>query len=143
MDVLEEQLQIVRGLFGDGTFSFDGEHYELEGVDALPKPVQRPRPPLIIGGSGKPRSLRLAAAYADEYNTVFPTVEFCRELRGKLDERLPLSIMRSFDGGPEEIVEELRAYEDAGVTRVMLQHLQHEDLERVELIGREVIPAVV
>jgi F420-dependent oxidoreductase-like protein len=155
MDVLEEQLQIVRGLFGDGSFSFGGEHYTLAEVDSLPKPVQRSGPPLIIGGSGGPRSLRLAAAYADEYNTVFPTVEFCRELRGRLDERLPLSIMTrlvvgdggrpdqsSIGGTPEQIVEQLRAYEGAGVTRVMLQHLAHEDLETVELIGREVIPAV-
>ena len=155
MDVLEEQLQIVRGLFGDGSFSFEGEHYTLAEVDSLPKPVQRPGPPLIIGGSGGPRSLRLAAAYADEYNTVFPTVEFCRELRGRLDERLPLSIMTrlvvgdggrpddsSIGGTPAQIVEQLRGYEAAGVTRVMLQHLAHEDLATVELVGREVIPAV-
>ena len=101
MDVLEEQLQIVRGHWGDEPFSFDGEHYRVDELDARPKPLQRPGPPIIIGGSGGPRSLRLAARYADEYDTVFPTPEFCRELRGKLDdaceqagrERLPLSIM--------------------------------------------------
>src|SRR3954449_4442447 len=93
MDVLEEQLQIIRGEWSDGPFSFGGEHYRLEEIDALPKPVQRPGPPIIIGGSGGPRSLRLAARYADEYNNVFPTAEFCRELRGKLDRDLPLSVM--------------------------------------------------
>jgi F420-dependent oxidoreductase-like protein len=142
MDVLEEQLAIVRGLFGDEPFEFSGEHYRLDEVDSLPKPVQRPGPPLVIGGRGGPRSLRLAARYADEYNTVFPTPEFCRELRGRLDERLPLSVMTRLPGGPDELVEQLREFEDAGVARIMLQHLEHDDLDWVETVGREVIPAV-
>jgi F420-dependent oxidoreductase-like protein len=172
MDVLEEQLRIIRGEWGDGTFSFEGEHYRVEDLDALPKPVQRPGPPIVIGGSGGPRSLRLAAAYADEYNTVFPSAEFCRELRGKLDDRLPLSVMTGvlvgadrsdYDarvrrleewngeagisdawiaGTTEDAVAQLRELEDAGVERVMLQNLLHRDLDHVELIGREVIPAI-
>jgi F420-dependent oxidoreductase-like protein len=142
MDVLEEQLRIMRGLFGDGPFSFSGEHYELADVDSLPKPVQRPGPPIVIGGRGGPRSLRLAARYADEYNTVIATPEACRELRGRLDERLPLSVMTHLDGGAGELVDQLRAYEDAGVVRIMLQHLEHEDLDWVEMVGRDVIPAV-
>jgi F420-dependent oxidoreductase-like protein len=142
MDVLEEQLQIVRGLFGDGPFAFEGEHYRLAEVDSLPKPLQRPRPPIVIGGRGGPRSLRLAARYADEYNTVFATPESCRELRGRLDERLPLSVMTHLEGGPDELVEQLRELEGAGVVRIMLQHLEHEDLDWVEMVGREVIPAV-
>ena len=50
-------------------------------LDARPKPVQQPRPPLILGGSGGPRSLRLAARYADEYNTVMSTAEEIADLR--------------------------------------------------------------
>jgi F420-dependent oxidoreductase-like protein len=181
MDVLEEQLQIVRGQWSDGAFSFSGKHYELEEVDALPKPLQRPGPPIVIGGSGGPRSLRLAAQYADEYDTVFPSVDRAREIRGRLDDacsragrsdRMPLSIMtgaligsdradyesrvRRLDewngeagisgawiaGTVDDAVEQLRALEDAGAERVMLQHLLHEDLDAVELIGREIIPAV-
>jgi hypothetical protein len=52
MDVLEEQLQIVAGHWADGPFSFHGRHYAIDELDALPKPVQRPRPPLIMGGGG-------------------------------------------------------------------------------------------
>ncbi|MDX6199594.1 MAG: hypothetical protein QOJ79_2745 [Actinomycetota bacterium] len=68
-ELLEEQLQILRGLWSaDGTFSYDGTHYELSDSPALPKPVQRPGPPIIIGGYGATRTPRLAATYADEFN---------------------------------------------------------------------------
>ena len=172
MDVLEEQLQIIRGQWGDGPFSFAGEHYEIDDLDALPKPLQRPGPRLIIGGSGGARSVRLAATYADEYNTVFPTPDFCRELRDRLDDRLPLSIMtgvlvgadgREYEarvkaledwngqagisdawitGDVDSATEQLKELADAGVERAMLQNLLHRDLDHVELIGREIIPAV-
>ena len=59
-DMLEEYLQVVSG-WSDGPFSFDGEHYQLSGLDAQPKPVQRPHPPLIMGGNAGPRSCALAA----------------------------------------------------------------------------------
>jgi F420-dependent oxidoreductase-like protein len=66
--MLEEQLQILRGLWSDGPFSFDGAHYTLVDAPALPKPVQRPGPPIIMGGYGATRTPRLAATYADEFN---------------------------------------------------------------------------
>jgi F420-dependent oxidoreductase-like protein len=68
-ELLEEQLQILQGLWGaEGAFSFDGAHYQLVDSPALPKPVQRPRPPIILGGYGATKTPRLAATYADEYN---------------------------------------------------------------------------
>jgi F420-dependent oxidoreductase-like protein len=103
IDALEEQLQIVRGHWDEGPFSFDGEHYRMRELDVLPKPVQRPRPPLILGAKGRPRSLRLAARYADEYNTVMSTAPEIADLRQRLDRAceeegrdpatLPLSMM--------------------------------------------------
>ncbi|MCW2601510.1 MAG: class F420-dependent oxidoreductase [Frankiales bacterium] len=75
-DRLEEQLQVVRGLWAaDGPFSFAGEHYQLTDSPALPKPVQRPGPPVVMGGFGAKRTPRLAATYADEYNVPFASVE--------------------------------------------------------------------
>ena len=64
-----------RPLASDGPFSFKGDHYELEDLQARPQPVQQPHPPLIMGGAAGPRAARLAARYADEYNTVMPTLD--------------------------------------------------------------------
>ncbi|MGB8649782.1 MAG: LLM class F420-dependent oxidoreductase [Mycobacteriales bacterium] len=74
-DRLEEQLQVVRGLWAaEGPFSFAGEHYQLTDSPALPKPVQRPGPPIVMGGFGARRTPRLAATYADEYNVPFASL---------------------------------------------------------------------
>ena len=76
-DRYEEQLAIITGLWAtpDGeTFSYEGAHYRLADSPALPKPAQRPRPPLILGGSGARRTPRLAARYADEFNVPFESV---------------------------------------------------------------------
>jgi len=174
MKVLAEQLEIVHGQWTSDDFSFAGDHYTIESLNALPKPVQSPHPPLIVGGAGKKGSVDLAARWADEYNTVGPTPERCAELRGDLDDAcrrhgrepssLALSVMSTGivginqnefqervrgmlratnnDDSPEdfvresrseqvlgtvdEAVEKLRAYEAAGVERIMLQHLHHK-----------------
>ena len=117
MDAFEEQLEIVTRQWGDGAFSFDGEHFQIESLDARPKPVQRPRPPFVVGGSGGPRSLRIAVRWADEYNTVFRGPEGMAELRAKLDAAcaregrdpasLPLSVMTGWIVGEtrEQVVD--------------------------------------
>jgi alkanesulfonate monooxygenase SsuD/methylene tetrahydromethanopterin reductase-like flavin-dependent oxidoreductase (luciferase family) len=56
------------------TFSFDGEHYQLADSPGLPKPAQRPRPPVLLGGNGPHRTPRLAAKFADEFNVPFSSV---------------------------------------------------------------------
>ena len=166
LQLFREQIEAVRGFWGD-----------------------RPRPRLIVGGSGLSGTVDPAAHFADEYNTVAATPEECAERREKLAraceregrEPIPLSLMtgcaigrdetevrerirrrleragqqidpdvyKEERGGSailgtlEEAAERLRAYEAAGVERVMLQHLDHQDLAMVELIGRELAPAVV
>jgi F420-dependent oxidoreductase-like protein len=186
MDVLQEQLEILHGTWGPGPFSFRGEHYTLEALDAQPKPIQEPRPPLIIGGIAAPRSAALAARFADEYNTVFPTPEEARERRGRVDdaceragrEPLRFSVMTCVIVGRDdaeveqrtdrvgarigssgadlrrepppgwivgtvpEAAERLTALAEAGVARVMCQHLDHSDLDAVAVIGRELAPLV-
>ncbi|WP_203138894.1 LLM class F420-dependent oxidoreductase [Microbacterium sp. JZ31] len=72
-DLLEEQLQVVTGLWATpagSTFSFHGAHYDLTDAPALPKPTQ-PRIPLIVGGGGPRRTPALAAAHATEFNIGF------------------------------------------------------------------------
>jgi probable F420-dependent oxidoreductase len=63
IDRMAESIQVIRGLFADGAFSFEGDHYQIAGIDGLPKPVQD-HPPLLIGGGGK-KMLSLAAREAD------------------------------------------------------------------------------
>jgi alkanesulfonate monooxygenase SsuD/methylene tetrahydromethanopterin reductase-like flavin-dependent oxidoreductase (luciferase family) len=185
MDVLAEQLEIIHdGHWGTGPFSFAGRHYALRDLDARPKPVQTPHPPLIMGGAAGPRAARLAARFADEYNTVMPTLEQIGERRAGIAaaceragrEPIPFTVMTTaliaadeagvrrradahaeWTGSPvdldavrdtwivgtvEQVAERLRAYERAGVSRIYLQHLVHRDLDAVELIGRELVPAV-
>jgi alkanesulfonate monooxygenase SsuD/methylene tetrahydromethanopterin reductase-like flavin-dependent oxidoreductase (luciferase family) len=149
---------------------------------------ERPRPRLIVGGSGLSGTVEPAAKWADEYNTVMATPAECAERREKIAqaceregrEPIPLSLMtacaigrdpdearerirrrleragQDIDpddykesrgdaailGTIDEAAQRLRAYEQAGVERVMLQHLDHTDLEMVELIGRQLAPAV-
>ena len=133
--------------------------------DIWPKPVQKPRPPIIVGGRAKPRTVRAAVQWADEYNTVFPSVEDARERKAILDDaaragrRDPLrysmmigclvgrtqsEVDRRLErasnrppivGTVDEVVEQLRAYEDVGVERAMLQHLSHEDVDMVTVLG--------
>jgi alkanesulfonate monooxygenase SsuD/methylene tetrahydromethanopterin reductase-like flavin-dependent oxidoreductase (luciferase family) len=164
-DRLEEQLEIVRRSWDPDPFDFGGRFYHLEHANPLPKPTRRP--PLIMGGSAKPRSVALAKRWTDEYNTIFVGPEECRR-RAELVDPLPLSLMTTFviggdedevdrkaarfgarqtpphwiAGTPGRVVARLHELEAAGVQRVMLQLLLHDDLAAVELTGREVIPEV-
>lgn len=103
VDRLEEELVILRGLWDepDG-WSFEGRHYQVR--DTLFRP-RRPRPNLILGGTGKPRSLRLAATYADEYNISSSGPSEVRDILARLDEacqrvgRDPASLTRSVMAG--------------------------------------------
>lgn len=121
LDVLEEQLQIVLGTWASRPgqpFSFAGEHYGLDGLDAQPGPLQTPHPPLIMGGSAGRRSAAMAAQYADEYNTPFAVVEEVRERRAQLEqacadagrEMLPFSVMTGVVIGANESDLRDRAY---------------------------------
>jgi alkanesulfonate monooxygenase SsuD/methylene tetrahydromethanopterin reductase-like flavin-dependent oxidoreductase (luciferase family) len=146
--------------------------------------VQQPGPPVIVGGTAGPRGCRLGARYADEYNTVFASVEDCAERKERVDaacraegrEPILFSLMTgcvvgrdraeverrggavaertglglddflgsagTITGTVEEVVARIGEYARVGVGRVYLQHLVHEDLEMVELVGTEVVPAV-
>ncbi|MEU7617338.1 LLM class F420-dependent oxidoreductase [Micromonospora rifamycinica] len=77
-DRLEEQLAVITGLWATPageTFDFAGKYYPVANSPALPKPVQQPRPPILLGGKGPKRTPRLAARYADEFNLPFVSVD--------------------------------------------------------------------
>jgi F420-dependent oxidoreductase-like protein len=86
--MLEEQLEIVHGLLTEATYSFQGEHYRLEGAPFAPKGVQEPHPPIIVGGDGGPRLARLVSRWADEFNTVSGPPEGVRERFFRVRDRL-------------------------------------------------------
>lgn len=188
LELLEEQLELIVRQWTEETLDFDGRHYRLEGLRSLPKPLQQPRPPVIVGGSARPRTARLAARFADEYNTVFASSEELRERhanvrrasteagreplvfslmtgcvvgsdRAELHERVRRLLAKAGRDGDlesfirgrcdrmvlgtvEEVVDRLRELEALGVERIFLQHLAHEDVEMVRLLGAEVAPAV-
>jgi F420-dependent oxidoreductase-like protein len=189
-DILEEQVEIVHRLWDrdEDEVTFTGRHFQLQGCHSLPKPVQHPHPPLIIGGQGNRRSVQLAAKWADEYNVHSKSPEQCKEIKGKLTkacqaagrdpDEFGLSLMiftlvgedrdelesraarllkQRGDStepamwlasqGPDRLVgttdwvlERLEGYAESGVQRVMMQHLLHDDLEALTLIGKEIIP---
>ena len=77
-DRLTEQLEIITGLWGTPsgeTFDYTGTHYTVKDSPALPKPVQRPHPPIIIGGNGAKRTPALAARFAAEFNAAFAPLD--------------------------------------------------------------------
>ena len=81
-EMLEEQLEILTGLWttpAGERFSFEGKHHRVEDSPGLPKPVQQPRPPIIMGGWGTKTTPRLAARFADEFNMPFPPPSYYRE----------------------------------------------------------------
>jgi F420-dependent oxidoreductase-like protein len=81
-DRLEEQLAIITGMWTTPVgekFSYRGRYYQLTDSPALPKPVQEPHPPIIIGGYGTKRTPALAARYAQEFNLAFPPLDAYRE----------------------------------------------------------------
>lgn len=81
IEIFAEQLEIIHRQWTEESFSFSGSHYTLEDCRALPRPLQRPHPPLIVGGGAKPGTAIPAARFADEYNTTSATAEQCRERR--------------------------------------------------------------
>ncbi|MBK5224905.1 MAG: LLM class F420-dependent oxidoreductase, partial [Acidimicrobiia bacterium] len=88
-DRLEEQLEAITGLWATPvgeTFSMTGHHYQFVDSPAMPKPVQSPRPPIIIGGGGKKRTPALAARFADEFNLPFAPVEAFTAQRQRVSE---------------------------------------------------------
>src|SRR5262245_42259246 len=93
VDLLEEQLQVIGGLWTNEVFSHAGPQYGLQGCTFTPSPVQEPHPPLIVGGRpASKRMPRLAALHAQEYVVSLPTPDECEAVAQLLDGRCRLSV---------------------------------------------------
>jgi F420-dependent oxidoreductase-like protein len=180
-DRLEQQLDIITGMWatpvGD-TFDYVGTHYTVTDSPALPKPVQQPHPPIIIGGGGAKRTPALAARFADEFNLAFPALEFVPIQFGRVRSALEAAGRGTADmvfsaafavcagrddvqvaqranaigrdvgelrantplaGTPDEIVDRLGKFGEAGVQRVYLQLLDVADLDHLDFFAATVM----
>lgn len=126
---LEEQLEIITGLWGTGdgeSYSFAGRHYRLTDAPALPKPATPNGPPIVIGGKGRTRTPRLAARFADEFNVPFAALDEVAALYARLDAACDVS-----GRDPSEIVRSTALVLCCGAN-------QEEVARRAGAIGREV-----
>ncbi len=130
MDRFEEALHVVKNLWTQPTTTFEGTHYQLEDAIAEPKPVQKPHPPIWIGGSGRKRTLRLVAEHADVWNWPGADTDEFAELSGVLDRhcqdvgRDPTEVRKSVQlrPGPDVslIVPVIEEFAELGVTEFIL-----------------------
>ncbi|CAM3568747.1 LLM class F420-dependent oxidoreductase [Kibdelosporangium persicum] len=119
-DIYTEQLEVITGLWTTPlheTFSYEGKHYRLTDSPALPKPAQRPRPPVIIGGRGAKRTPALAARFADEFNVAFSDTTVAGEQFERVD-----AACRAIGRDPAGMVRSIAqvvcvGWDDAQVTR--------------------------
>jgi F420-dependent oxidoreductase-like protein len=105
MDRLEEGIAVIKALWTGDPVDLDGRYYPLRRAVALPRPVRQPAPPLLIGGDGEIRLLRIVALHADEWNSHAPGPDAYRAKLARLEEhcravgRDPGQIRRSWMGG--------------------------------------------
>ncbi|HVX45348.1 MAG TPA: LLM class F420-dependent oxidoreductase [Mycobacteriales bacterium] len=147
-DRLEEQLELITGLWDTAPgqrYSFAGRHYTITDSPALPKPVQAPHPPVIVGGAGKRRTPALAARFAAEYNAGFQSVEKTVELfaraqdacvtAGRDPKSLRLSIAHATAVGKSDAeLRELFGTDDVGAVKA--RSLVGSAAEVVDKLGR-------
>jgi alkanesulfonate monooxygenase SsuD/methylene tetrahydromethanopterin reductase-like flavin-dependent oxidoreductase (luciferase family) len=129
-DWLEEACEVIRSLWTQQRTSVDGTHYKLTDAVAEPKPVQRPYPPIWIGGSGRQRTLRITARYADVWNAAGGSPDEVAEVSAVLDQRCaeigrdPAQIRRSVQlrvaEANDELLELAQSYRAVGVTEIVL-----------------------
>ena len=155
---LEETLRIAKQMWSDDDGPFEGEHYQLTETLAVPKPISRPHPPIMIGGLGEKKTLQLVARYADACNLfAFIGID---GLRGKLDvlrrhcddleraydeiERTSLDTVNLAPGemSVADVVTKCGALADVGIQHAIFNMPNAHEIKPLEVFGREVLPEV-
>ena len=152
---LEEALQICLQMWSDSEEPFEGSHYRLERTLNVPQSIRRPHPPILIGGGGEKKTLRLVAKYADACN-LFPSAELEHKLEvlrghcsdvGRDYDEIEKTVMMPLDPGAggehvDEMLERLRGLADLGVQHVHGMVPDVASLEPLRILGKEIVPVV-
>jgi len=128
---LGEACEVIKRLWTETVANFDGKYYQLKDARCEPKPVQKPNPPFVIGGSGEQLTLRIVAQYANIWNFVGGSVDTLRHKNEVLNGhcaaigRDPRTIERSIQiavnyNNPAETLNEIKPYIEAGATHIIL-----------------------
>ncbi len=153
---LEEALRICFQMWSDHDGSYEGRHYRLERTLNSPQPLRRPHPPVLIGGGGERKTLRLVAQYAQACN-LFAGPDLERKLDvlrahceavGRDYDEIDKTVMLSLDPGPhgentDAILEELRRLAALGVSHAHARAIPGvASITPLEILGERVIPVV-
>ncbi|MCL4504495.1 MAG: LLM class F420-dependent oxidoreductase [Chloroflexi bacterium] len=155
---LEEALKIAKQMWSGAVAPFEGRYYHLAEAMNNPQPIRRPHPPILIGGMGEKKTLKLVARYADACNLFARTG--IETLRGKLDvlrrycdefkrpydaiERTALTTINLGEGGmtARQAIDEFKELAGIGIQHVIVYMPNTHEIKPIEIIGREIIPAV-
>jgi F420-dependent oxidoreductase-like protein len=151
-DRLDEACAVIDLLLTQEVASFEGKHYRLTEARCEPKPVQRPRPPIVIGGGGEKRTLRIAARYADQWNIPGATPEVlahkitvlhghCADL-GRDPSEIEISVQVRSGGDPGEVADDAATLVRAGAQHVIVGFRAPFDPARLEPIAHALRAAV-
>ena len=159
-EMLEETLQIVKQMWSDNDGPFNGKHFQLAETINSPQPLRRPHPPLMIGGSGEKKTLRLVAKYGDATNVFAGPQAGPDQIAAKLDvlrghceregtdyDRIRKTILyvgplHEGAQGAHEFVEVMAEYARLGIQEVHVMPLHAAPVPFVQNLGEHVIPAL-
>lgn len=154
---LEETIQVCEQMWSDNDGPFDGKHYQLKETLCSPRPIQSPRPKILVGGSGERKTLRIVAKYADACNVRGTDPESTERLLGILAEHcekegrdygaIEKTMVTRFDPGAngeraEQEVERLARFAEIGVEAALGSLVDAHNPRVMEAMATKVIPAV-
>ncbi len=150
LERLEESLTLIKQLWTQDTTSYTGRYYQLHKAPFLPKPVQTPHPPILVGASGERVALGIVARHADMWNSFGPPALFRHKI-ARLDEHcqrigrdpdtIEKSVLVTGMFTPDQARQKVEDYVDAGVTHIIFSVETAQDIEAVRTFARDVMPA--